>query len=52
MPYNVLSVNEKKVHEIRDYVYQLYYCGQRESLPGGLPLLLNILTMQLGLDTY
>ncbi len=27
---NVLSVNAKTVHEIWDYVYQLYYCGQRK----------------------
>ena len=51
MPYNVLSVNAKKVHEIGDYVYQLYFCGQRQVFQEGLPLLLNILKVQLGSES-
>ncbi len=34
-----------------NYVYQLYYCSQRQVFQEGLPLLLNILTVQLGLES-
>ena len=49
MSYKILSVNAAAVHEIGDYIYQLYYCGQRTVCQEGLPLLLNVLCVQLGL---
>ena len=49
MHYSNLLMNAKRVHGLGDYLYQLYYCGQREVFQEGLPLLLNVLCAQLGL---
>jgi hypothetical protein len=49
MLYSNLSMNAKRVHGLGDYLYKLYYCGQRQVFQEGLPLLLNVLCAQLGL---
>jgi hypothetical protein len=49
MLYSNLSMNAGRVHGLGDYLYQLYYCGQRGVFQEGLPLLLNVLCAQLGL---
>ena len=51
MSYKTLSVNLRAVHEIGDYIYHLYYSGQRKVCKEGLPILLNMLRVQLGLES-
>ncbi len=49
MTYKYLALNAKAVHRLGDYLFQLYYCGQRRVFEEGLPVLLNELCVQLGL---